>query len=138
MTAHTVGRAVIVELADADGKAKWFVLRQMHGPIRGPHLVRYVQDSRRIFVHLLGFLGHGIAYGELMINANQVRLIVRTVSLSLAVGQEFRFAEKLKAAVITVIIDAFAVQQLMSIQQMLKLELLVALVTDVDAAILLM
>lgn len=36
------------------------------------------------------------------------------------------------------IIDALAVQQLMAIQEMLELELLVALVANVDAAILLM
>lgn len=100
--------------------------------------MRYVQDTRRIFVHFFRFLRYGIAYGELMINANQMWLIIWTVTLSLAVGQEFRFAEELKAAVITMIIDALVVQQLMAIQQMLELELLVALVTDVDTAILLM
>lgn len=73
-----------------------------------------------------------------MIYANQTWLIVWTVTLSLAVGQKFRHTEKLKAAVIAVIIDALAVQQLMAIQEMLELELLVALVTNVDAAILLM
>lgn len=36
------------------------------------------------------------------------------------------------------IVDALAVQQLMAIQKMLELELLVALVANVDAAILLM
>lgn len=100
--------------------------------------MRYVQDTRRIFVHFFGFLRYGIAYGELMINAYQMWLIIWTVSLSLAVGQEFRFAKELQTAVITVIIDALVVQQLMAIQQMLELELLVALVTDVDTAILLM
>lgn len=138
MATHTVGRVVIVKLTDADGKSKWFVLWQMHGAIRGPHPMRYVQDTRRIFVHFFRFLRYGIAYGELVINANQMWLIIWTVSLSLAVGQEFRFAEELKAAVITMIIDALVVQQLMAIQQMLELELLVALVTDVDTAILLM
>lgn len=73
-----------------------------------------------------------------MIYANQTWLIVWAVTLSLAVDQKFRFTEKLKAAVIAVIIDALAVQQLMAIQEMLELELLVALVTNVDAAILLM
>lgn len=73
-----------------------------------------------------------------MINANQMWLIIWTVSLPLAVGQEFSFAKELQTAVITVIIDALVVQQLMAIQQMLELELLVALVTDVDTAILLM
>lgn len=73
-----------------------------------------------------------------MIYANQTWLIVWTVTLSLAVGQKFRHAEKLKAAVIAVIIYALAVQQLMAIQEMLELELLVALVTNVDATILFM
>lgn len=138
MAAHAIGRVVIVELADADGKAIWFVLRQMHGTIRGPWLVRYVQNARRIPAHLLGFLRHGIADGELMIYANQTWLIVWAVTLSLAVGQEFRLTEKLKAAVIAVIVDALAVKQLMAIQEMLELELLVALVANVDAAVLLM
>lgn len=40
--AHAVGRIAVIELADANGKTKGFVMRQMHGSIGYPWHVWYV------------------------------------------------------------------------------------------------
>lgn len=82
--------------------------------------------------------GYRIANGQLVLDVYQWWLIVGTVTFMLAVGQQFGLTQKLQAAIVAVIIDAFAMQHLMTIQLMLELKLIMTLVADINAAILAM